>query len=84
MDDNDINLLFWNCFVKICKKGHDGSYRYYIDEYERELLMEKIRGLENELIITDQDEQILETKQVVINELIEIRQKKKFKNKKKN
>ena len=44
--------------------------------------MEKISGLENELIITDQDEQILETKQVVINQLIEIRQKKKFKKQK--
>ena len=53
-----------------------------IDEYERKLLMDKIRDLENELIITDQDEQILETKQVVINKLIEIRQKKKLKKQK--
>lgn len=44
--------------------------------------MDKIRDLENELIITDQDEQILETKQVVINKLIEIRQKKKLKKQK--
>ena len=46
--------------------------------------MDKIRDLENELIITDQDEQILETKQVVINKLIEIRQKKKLKKQKEN
>ena len=89
MQCESVILMFvWMITILICffgivlsryaKKGHDGSYRYYIDEYERELLMEKIRGLENELIITDQDEQILETKQVVINELIEIRQKKKL------
>ena len=93
MQCESVILMFvWMITILICffgivlsryaKKGHDGSYRYYIDEYERELLMEKIRGLENELIITDQDEQILETKQVVINELIEIRQKKKFKKQK--
>lgn len=90
--ESAILMFVWMITILICffgivlsryaKKGHDGSYRYYIDEYERELLMEKIRGLENELIITDQDEQILETKQVVINELIEIRQKKKFKKQK--
>lgn len=69
-----ILMFVWMITILICffgivlsryaKKGHDGSYRYYIDEYERKLLMDKIRDLENELIITDQDEQILETKQV--------------------
>lgn len=87
-----ILMFVWMITILICffgivlsryaKKGHDGSYRYYIDEYERKLLMDKIRDLENELIITDQDEQILETKQVVINKLIEIRQKKKLKKQK--
>ena len=50
-----------------------------IDEYERGLLLQKIKDLEKELTITGDDEQILETKQIVINELIRIRQKKKLK-----
>lgn len=36
----------------------------------------KNNGLREELTITGDDEQILETKQIVINELIRIRQKK--------
>ena len=64
------------------EKGQAGSYRYYIDEYERGLLLQKIKDLEKELTITGDDEQILETKQIVINELIRIRQKKKIKKQK--
>ena len=44
-------------------------------------MLQKIMSLENELTITSDDEQILETKQVVINELIRIRQKKILKRK---
>ena len=62
------------------KKGQAGSYRHYIDEYERDLLLKKIKDLEKKLTITD--EQILEMKQIVINELIRIRQKKKLKKQK--
>lgn len=42
-------MFVWMITILICffgivlsryaKKGHDGSYRYYIDEYERKLLM---------------------------------------------
>ena len=46
------------------------------------LLLQKITDLEKELTITGDDEQILETKQIVINELIRIRQKKKLKKQK--
>ena len=67
---------------RYAEKGQAGSYRYYIDEYERDLLLQKITDLEKELTITGDDEQILETKQIVINELIRIRQKKKLKKQK--
>ena len=46
------------------------------------MLLQKITDLEKELTITGDDEQILETKQIVINELIRIRQKKKLKKQK--
>lgn len=64
---------------RYAEKGQAGSYRYYINEYERDLLIQKINVLEKELTITCNDEQILETKQAAINELIRIKQKKKFK-----
>jgi len=67
---------------RYAEKGQAGSYRYYIDEYERGLLLQKIMDLEKKLTITGDDEQILETKQIVINELIRIRQKKILKNQK--
>lgn len=67
---------------RYAEKGQAGSYRYYIDKYERDLLLQKITDLERELTITGDDEQILETKQIVINELIRIRQKKKLKKQK--
>lgn len=64
------------------KKGLNGSYIHYINEYERMLLLPKITDLEKKIMITADDEQILETKQVVINELICIRKKKKMKKEK--
>ena len=67
---------------RYAKKGQAGSYRYYIDEYERELLLKKIMVLEKALTITDGDEQILETQQIVIDELIRIREKEKNKKQK--
>ena len=60
---------------RYAKKGQAGSYTYYIDNYERDLLLQKIQKLESQLTIKSDDEQTLETKQIVINELIKIRQK---------
>lgn len=78
-----ILLSFFGIILsRYAEKGQAGSYRYYIDEYERELLLQKITDLEKKLTITVDDEKILETKQVVINELIRIRQKKKLKKQK--
>ena len=78
-----ILLSFFGIILsRYAEKGQAGSYRYYIDEYERDLLLQKITDLERELTITGDDEQILETKQIVINELIRIRQKKKLKKQK--
>ena len=75
-------FFFGIILLRYAEKGQAGSYRYYIDEYERDLLLQKIADLEKELTITGDDEQILETKQIVINELIRIRQKKKLKKQK--
>ena len=72
-------LFFGIILLRYVDKGQAGSYRYYVDEYERALLLKKITGLEKELTITDEDEQIFEMKQVVINELIRIKQKEKTK-----
>ena len=78
-----ILLSFFGIILsRYAEKCQAGSYRYYIDEYERDLLLQKITDLEKELTITGDDEQILETKQIVINELIRIRQKKKLKKQK--
>ena len=78
-----ILLSFFGIILsRYVEKGQAGSYRYYIDEYERGLLLQKITDLEKKLTITGDDEQILETKQIVINELIRIRQKKKLKKQK--
>lgn len=64
---------------RYAERGQAGSYLYYVNTYERELLLKKINKLEEELIINDDDEQVLETKQAVINELIRIKNKKKLK-----
>jgi hypothetical protein len=78
-----ILLSFFGIILsRYAEKGQAGSYRYYIDEYERRLLLQKITDLEKKLTITADDEQILETKQVVIDELIRMRQKKKLKKQK--
>lgn len=76
-------IIFALIMLRYVEKGQAGSYRYYIDEYEKDLLLKKINKLENELKISDADERILETKQVAINELIRIREKKRGKNEKK-
>lgn len=75
-------IIFALIMLRYVEKGQAGSYRYYIDEYEKDLLLKKINKLENELKISDADERILETKQVAINELIRIREKKRGKNEK--
>ncbi|MGN9018957.1 hypothetical protein ACTNBM_08290 [Lachnospiraceae bacterium HCP1S3_C3] len=71
--------LFSIALSRYAEKGQAGSYLYYVNTYERELLLKKINKLEEELIINDDDEQALETKQAVINELIRIKNKKKLK-----
>lgn len=79
-----IMFSFWGIFLlRYAEKGQAGSYRHYIDEYERKLLLEKIDDWEKKLIVTVDDEQILETKQVVINELIRVRERAKRKEREK-
>ena len=56
-----ILLSFFGIILsRYAEKGQAGSYRYYIDEYERDLLLQKITDLEKELTITGDDEQILD------------------------
>lgn len=75
-----IMVSFLGIFLlRYAEKGQAGSYRHYIDEYERKLLLKKIGAWEKKLIVTVDDEQILETKQVVINELIRVRERAKRK-----
>lgn len=71
--------LFAIALSRYAERGQAGSYLYYVNTYERELLLKKINKLEEELIINDDDEQALETEQAVINELIRIKNKKKLK-----
>lgn len=70
-------LVFAFSFIgfKYGRRGINGSYRYLIDEYESRLLMEKIEKLEKSLKISVNDEDALKTKNVVINELNDIRKK---------
>lgn len=93
MECQSVLLVFvWMVTILLCffviilsryaQKGQAGSYRYYIGEYERDLLLQKIKDLEKKLTISEDDEQILEMKQIVINELIHIREKKKLKKQK--
>ena len=56
-------------------RGKSGSYKYLVDEYEKGLLLHKINVLEQSLTITDEDKKILETKQIIINELIRLIEK---------
>ncbi len=66
--------FFLIVLLRYVEKGQAGSYRYLVDEYEKELLLQKITELEQQLTITVEDEKMLETKKIVINELL--RQKK--------
>ena len=54
-----ILLAFFGIILsRYAEKGQAGSYRYYIDEYERGLLLQKIADLEKKLTINGDDEQM--------------------------
>ena len=77
-------LLILGSFVgfiilRYAKRGQAGSCEYQIQEYELTLLNEKIEKLEKNSIITPDDEKLLLTKQIVLNELIKKRKKAKRK-----
>ena len=74
--------FFMLALSKYAERGQDGSYKYLISQYEKKLLTEKIEKLERDLLILEADEEILETKQIVINELINIAKRKYGKKKK--
>ena len=64
------------------QRGQDGSYLYLVNEYEKELLVEKIKEVEKKMKISKADEDALNTKRIVIGELISIRKKAKRKRRK--
>lgn len=49
-------LFFSIALFKYKTRGRNGSYRYILDEYERDLLMERIKELEKSLIIINENE----------------------------
>ena len=54
---------------KYVKRGQDGSFAYQIEEFELRLLEEKIKTLEDKIIISVDDEKIIRTRQYVISAL---------------
>lgn len=66
-------------FLKYAERGNAGSYKYLVEEYEKNYLDKKIEMLDTELLITVEDERILATKQIVIDILINKRLKAKKK-----
>lgn len=65
------------------EKGQMGSFDHFIYEYEKKLLMEKIEKLERSLTVDEEEIDILETKHIIINALIDKISKKKSKKNKK-
>lgn len=55
--------------LKYVKRGQDGSYAYQVEEFELRLLESKIAMLEDRIIISEDDEKVLKTRQYVINAL---------------
>lgn len=49
-------LFFSIALFKYKTRGRNGSYRYMLDEYERDLLIERIKELEKSLIIINENE----------------------------
>ncbi len=76
-----IVLFYIIIVIRYAERGQAGSYRHYIDEYESKLLDQKLSDLLQDDKLSDEDEKMLKTKQIVINELIKLR--KKIRNKKK-
>lgn len=54
---------------KYVKRGQDGSFAYQIEEFELRLLDEKIKTLEDKLVISADEEKIIRTRQYAISAL---------------
>jgi len=71
--------IFFSFFMvtlsRYSDRGQAGSYRYLIDQYEIELLSEKIKETTKKIQISCEDELLLKTKQNVITALICLRKK---------
>lgn len=67
--------FFLVTLMRYSDRGQAGSYRYLIDQYEIELLSEKIEEVTNHIHISDEDEMLLKTKQNVLGALFKIKKK---------
>lgn len=61
--------------LKYAKRGQDGSLAYQIEKFELRLLEEKIKTLENELIISADGKKIIRTRQYAISTLQKLKLK---------
>lgn len=62
-------------FSRYIERGQAGSYRYMINDYEKELLTQKIKEIEAEIEVTIDDKDVLRTQQIAINELLKLGKK---------
>lgn len=66
-------LLVFLFVIRYGERGQAGSYLYRIYEYEQSLLSKMINELESSLLISSEDERVMEMKQAAIDALISTR-----------
>lgn len=62
-------MFFIVITFKYVKRGQDGSYAYQVEEFELRLLDEKIKTLEDGIVVTEDETKIIKTRQYAINAL---------------
>ena len=67
-----ILTFFVMFFLQYVTRGQGGSLDYMINDYEKELLQEKIKECEKKLTITEEDEAFFKTRQIALEALLDI------------
>ena len=70
-------------FFRYAERGQTGSYKYMLYEYESKLLQQKIEKLSNKLVFSPENEKIIKMQNMVLKELIKIKDGEKDRKKKK-
>lgn len=70
-------------FFRYAERGQMGSYKYMLYEYESKLLQQKIEKLSNKLVFSPENEKIIKMQNMVLKELIKIKDGEKDRKKKK-